>query len=306
MKVYSSEKFCEILRHITELPTEYYSGGNLWSTWLDYRWLFDCVVSIKSVLWGWHEDKNAAHGGADYLSNGVPDFTCDGGLNYCSDVSTDFSNLVPGEYLCMYETPEDHAGVYLGNGKVFECTCGWGVNRCIISDIDQYGNRSLNGIPGLRWTYHGKLNYIDYSTQPQPIPPTPPTPTKYNVGDVVEINGVYISSDSEEMLPPAVTSGTITNILDGARNPYLLNNGDIGWVNNNCIIGKLNESTGFKVGDYVVPIILEDYLGNPLVQYDDLYQIMSIDDRGNILCAVRGDDRPLWAILPDSNIKKVN
>ena len=60
----------------------------------------------------------------------------------------------------------------------------------------------------------------------------------------------------------------------------------------------------FKVGDYVVPTILLDYEGTPLIQYDDLYQIIDKDERGNVLGAVRGDERPIWAVLPDSNIMK--
>lgn len=60
----------------------------------------------------------------------------------------------------------------------------------------------------------------------------------------------------------------------------------------------------FKVGDYVVPTILEDYQGTQLVQYDDLYQIIEKDERGNVLGAVRGEERPIWAVLPDSNIRK--
>lgn len=63
------------------------------------------------------------------------------------------------------------------------------------------------------------------------------------------------------------------------------------------------EPTEFKVGDYVVPTVLLDYAGTPLVQYDDLYQIVEKDERGNVLAAVRGDERPIWAVLPDSNIK---
>ena len=59
--------------------------------------------------------------------------------------------------------------------------------------------------------------------------------TGRNVGDVVTINGVYASSSSTRRLNPAVTSGMITRIIPGARNPYLLNNGNIGWVNDSCI-----------------------------------------------------------------------
>lgn len=65
----------------------------------------------------------------------------------------------------------------------------------------------------------------------------PSTPSKkYKVGDVVSINGVYKSSTSTEKLTPLVTKGTITKIVD-ARNPYLLDNGNIGWVNDSCITG---------------------------------------------------------------------
>ena len=47
-----------------------------------------------------------------------------------------------------------------------------------------------------------------------------------------------MSSVSTERLNPAVTTGTITRIIEGARNPYLLNDGNIGWVNDDCIVGS--------------------------------------------------------------------
>ena len=104
-----------------------------------------------------------------------------------------------------------------------------------------------------------KLDYIideanKINEGPQPVPPTP-TPTEYNIGDVVEINGVYVSSDSLEVLPPATNQGTITFTLEGARNPYLLDDGNIGWVNNDCIVRKVNEPTPepttLNVGDTI-------------------------------------------------------
>ena len=58
----------------------------------------------------------------------------------------------------------------------------------------------------------------------------------YLVGDIVEINGVYISSTSTEKLTPAIKKGKITKILPGTRNPYLLEDGKIGWVNESSII----------------------------------------------------------------------
>lgn len=64
--------------------------------------------------------------------------------------------------------------------------------------------------------------------------------TGRNIGDVVTINGVYTSSSSTKKLNPAVKSGMITRIISGAKNPYLLNNGNIGWVNDSCIISSEN------------------------------------------------------------------
>ena len=233
--IFKSDEFIKILRHITDLPTVYYSGGNEWSKWNGKSWNFDCVVSVKSVLWGWDENKRKAHGGAIYASNGVPDFTCNGGLNYCTDVSKDFHNLLAGEYLCMKDTEYNHVGIYLGDGEVFEVTPAWNVNGATISKIDSKGYRSKNNKGCLRWTYHGKLKWIDYSTTPAPT-------KKWNIGDYVSINGVYVSSDSTEELKPAINHGKITKIIE-ARNPYLLNDGNIGWVNNDCITGRYDESS---------------------------------------------------------------
>lgn len=243
MKVFNNNEFVEKCKWLVNDVPNYYWSEN--GTWCNYNWdnqkfMMDCVVSIKGLLWGFYADKNLAHGGAIYLSNGVADFGANQGIDFCTDVNNNFTNLIAGEYLCMAGTPYDHAGIYLGNGKVFECTCGWGVNKCVISDIDQFGNRFLNGVQCLNWTYHGKLNYIDYlnEPEPQPIPPTPQPET-------------------------------------------------------------------FNIGDYVVPTVLIDYQGTPLVQYDDVYQILEKDERGNVLGAVRGNERPIWAVLPDSNIKHI-
>lgn len=234
--IFTKDEFIDILKHIVTLPTVYYSGGNAWSKWNGKSWNCDCVVSVKSVLWGWNENKRAAHGGAKYASNGVPDFTCNSGLDYCTDVSKDFHHIEAGEYLCMKDTQYNHVGIYLGNGEVFEVTTAWGVNGATISGLDGNGYRYRGNEGCLRWTYHGKLKWIDYSN---PIP----TPTKkWQIGDYVKINGVYTSSDSKEELKPRIDHGKITRIIE-ARNPYLLNDGSIGWVNDECIMGRYDEDS---------------------------------------------------------------
>lgn len=83
---------------------------------------------------------------------------------------------------------------------------------------------------------------VDNTPTPTPTPtpepePKPSTHTyKYAIGDVVTINGVYKSSNAKTKLKPAVTKGEITAIYKGTANPYLLNNGDIGFVNDSCIV----------------------------------------------------------------------
>ena len=243
MKIFSSNEFISKLKWlVNDVPNYYHCEAGTWCNYntSNNKFMMDCVVSIKGLLWGFSANKNKSHGGGIYGSNGVPDFTPDGGLNYCTDVSNDFSNLIPGEYLCMKDTGHGHAGIYLGNGKVFECTVAWNTNKCIISEIDNSGNRFYNGVRCLKWTYHGKLNYINYSNNNSNNSNNSNNKENYKIGDNVNINGVYISSTSTEKLNPIVKTGTITKVVDGARNPYLLNNGDIGWVNDECIVNNTN------------------------------------------------------------------
>lgn len=115
---------------------------------------------------------------------------------------------------------------------------------------------------------------------------------EYKVGDVVLINGVYVSSIDDNKLIPLVNKGTITRIIEGARNPYLLNNGDIGWVNDDVIIEKV-EGKNIVVGDKVRVLNNIQYNGEPFVVYYDIYDVLEINnDRvvigiGNVVtCAI--------------------
>lgn len=150
--------FINKLKHIASLPTTYYSvaGGN-WAKWNGRSWNFDCVILIKAVLWGWNENKNHAHGGAVYGSNGVYDDSADGIINRCKNVSSNFKSIQAGELLYM----PGHVGIYIGNGQVIECTAAWEA-KVLYSKIDSNGNRSRNGINCGRWLKHGKLPYLEY------------------------------------------------------------------------------------------------------------------------------------------------
>lgn len=140
---------------------------------------FDCVCLIKGILWGWNADKSKNYGGAKYTSNGVSDFGADSAMNFCTDVSTDFSNIVPGEVVWM----PGHVGVYVGDGTVIECTPKW-TNNVQYSNL---GNIGLKTGHWRNWNKHGKLKYIDYSAKsesPKDTQEYVPSTTPKRVGKV--------------------------------------------------------------------------------------------------------------------------
>lgn len=117
---------------------------------------FDCVCLIKGLLWDWNGDSSKTNGGAVYGSNNVPDIGADEMIEVCKDVSTDFKNIQPGEAVWT----KGHIGVYIGNGKVIECTPKWN-NDVQYSSLANLGYTSGNS---RTWSKHGKLPYIKYET----------------------------------------------------------------------------------------------------------------------------------------------
>ena len=71
---------------------------------------------------------------------------------------------------------------------------------------------------------------------PTPAPTPEPVQTSHYVGENVSFNKIYSTATSTNELNPRVTSGTITKVLQGKVNPYLINGGT-GWVNDGCITG---------------------------------------------------------------------
>lgn len=139
---------------------------------------FDCVNLIKGVLWGWNGDLNKTYGGAVYGSNGVPDLNAnDFFTSCCTDRTSNFSNILPGELVWM----EGHIGIAIGNGLAVECTPIWkdGVQITAIGNIG-----SKSGYNTRTWKQHGKCKFIEYGSQP--TPPTPgflPARGYYTMGD---------------------------------------------------------------------------------------------------------------------------
>ena len=127
---------------------------------------FDCVCLIKGILWGWFGLLNSNYGGASYGSNGVPDVGADTMMNrYCLNVSTDFSKIEIGEAVWI----SGHIGIYVGDGKVVECTPKW-ENKVQITNLGNVGKKTGNY---RMWTKHGKLPWVSYEGKVVPYTPTP-------------------------------------------------------------------------------------------------------------------------------------
>lgn len=120
---------------------------------------FDCVNLIKGILWGWVGDKTKTYGGAKYDPKKVADTNADGMIKLCSDVSTDFSDIIPGEAVWT----NGHIGVYIGDGLVVEATPAW--KNCV--QITACNNPKA-GHNTRKWKKHGKLPYLDYDTNEAP------------------------------------------------------------------------------------------------------------------------------------------
>lgn len=119
-------------------------------------WCFDCCGLIKGVLWGWDAVPNSTYGGAVYKSNDVPDSGADSMITVCTDVSTDFSNIIPGDLLWI----DGHVGVYVGDGYAVECTTAWAdkVQKTVVTNIKSPDPTKY----GRKWTKHGRMPWVEY------------------------------------------------------------------------------------------------------------------------------------------------
>lgn len=111
---------------------------------------FDCSGTIKGILWGWNEGSLPGYGKPGY----PPDTNEDGLLQACTNVSTDFSKIVPGAFLWV----SGHCGLYIGNKQAIECTPKW-QNKVQITNVANLGNTSGNS---RTWTKWGKLPWVNY------------------------------------------------------------------------------------------------------------------------------------------------
>ena len=123
------------------------------------NFLFDCSgFAYKALPWGWNANYNKVYGGAVYKK--IPELETSDILSLCSDVSSDFTNIEPGEILYM----KGHVGIYIGEGRCIECTSKWknGVMITGVSNTDYPIKKDLNY---RKWLKHGKLPFIIYNEE---------------------------------------------------------------------------------------------------------------------------------------------
>lgn len=179
---------------------------------------FDCVNLIKGILWGWNGSRNATWGGAVYASNGVPDVSADGMINKCIGVSSNFSNIQPGEAVWL----PGHIGVYVGNGRVIECTPKWSNG---VQETALLNHGPIAGLNGRRWSRHGKIPYINYNGAVAPQPQRPSSGSKKTVGEIAKevIAGAWgVGNDRKSKLEAAgynynQVQAEVNNILSGRK-----------------------------------------------------------------------------------------
>lgn len=192
------------------------------------------------ITWGY---KKGTHNGIDLV-----------GANYTLqwEVAHSDGEVVAVKSDCNYNTYPNGEHIY-GNYVKLKHADGYytlyahmkyGTVQVKVGDKVKKGQR-LGYMGNTGYSNGGHLHWEVRDTKDITIDPKPylnadlpntPTQLKHKVGEVVEINGVYVSSNSTEKLTPSITKGTITKIVEGARNPYLLDNGNIGWTNDSCIV----------------------------------------------------------------------
>ncbi len=99
----------------------------------------DCSGLIKGTLWGYPYNGKYGHIYPDVNANTIMS-------SYCYNQSSNFTNITRGEFVWM----NGHIGVYIGNGKVCECSPKW------------ENGIQITNLTARKWTKHGYSKWLDY------------------------------------------------------------------------------------------------------------------------------------------------
>lgn len=191
----------------------------------------------------------------DYISahsDGIVLYTIDNKINQKG--SGTYGNYVKIEHQNGYSTLYAHmeTGLLVKKGQIVKKGQRLGYMG---ESGDAYGKHLHFEV----WKNNSRIDPTDYLDSDFEIKSTKKEKL-YNIGEIVQIDGVYISSTSNLKLTPKIKQGKITKIKDNVNNPYLLEEGKIGWINDKCVIKVIEKYLCNK-----------EYKGNSIV--DALKQI---------------------------------
>ncbi len=137
------EDFISKILTYEKMPTIYKLGKfmNSYRQGVNGKYLeCDCSGLIKGTLWGYPYNGT--------YENIYPDVSANTIIStYCYNQSSDFNSIQRGEFVWL----KGHIGVYIGNGKVCECSSRW-ENGIQITNLSQR-----------KWKLHAKSKWLDYS-----------------------------------------------------------------------------------------------------------------------------------------------
>lgn len=190
----------------------------------------------------------------------------------------------------------------IDNNTIRTAESGWGSSNPWYIIKRSRGNGNWGA--GSGYKLRGFIRNPNWKPAPTPTPtPTPVEgwPKSYTVVKGDTLSGIakkfYGSADKAHY--------TFIANANGIANPNIIHTGQVLTIPEyKGSTPTPTPSTGFKVGDKVVPISLVDYNGTHLKQYDAYYYITEISGNRAVLSANRGGKYYIWAALNTNNIKK--
>lgn len=238
--IMNNEEYVSRLKQIAERKTFYKNKYpfNLLYIHSDGRTSGDCLNTIKALLNGYDVNNTKTGYYQRDLSN-TGDVSEPVLLSQCSDISSNFENLIKGELLYM----RGHVGTFVGltqrNGhefNVIECTKSFG-GGVVYSWIDLDGSRRSckGGVKNGTWISHGKLTkYVSYNAMghnpvPLPIEPSEEHKVYYvkagdTLGKIAYEHGMslakLLSYNPQIANPDMIYVGNKINLTSGTKEEY--------------------------------------------------------------------------------------
>lgn len=147
-----------------------------------------------------------------------------------------------------------HVGDYVSYHTIYETSTSEvaltpSITEGIITDIAKEARNPylINGSTG--WINDDCIVENSNTSEPESSDVEESINLAHSVGEYVTYSTIFETSTSDKECTPLYTEGTITDIAEGARNPYLIENGR-GWVNDSVINGSSTPEDNYEEPSY--------------------------------------------------------